>query len=108
MPPSAGPGSAAGSHAAVLAEPIAHPPDRLQRLHPERPIDLLAQVADVDLHDVRAVLVAEIPRGVDQLALGEDVTRSAHERLQQRELPCRQLNLRVPAPDLTRRRIETQ
>ena len=29
--------------------------------HAEGPVDLLAQVADVDLDDVRAVLVAEIP-----------------------------------------------
>ena len=54
--------------------------------HAERAVDLLAQVAHVDVDHVRAVLVAEVPGVLEQLEAGQHLARAAHERLEQREL----------------------
>src|SRR6266700_1358722 len=51
----------------VLPEPVAHAADRLDRLPAERAVDLLAQVADVDVDDVRAAFVRHVPRAFEEL-----------------------------------------
>src|SRR4051794_27729178 len=89
---SAGRESAGDSSSAILAQPVARAADRLDRPDPEGPVDLLAQVAHVDLDDVRALPGPEVPGGVEQLALAEHLARAAHQRLEQRELPRRELD----------------
>src|SRR4030088_1064218 len=49
-------------------------------------IDLLAQVADIHLDDVRAVLVLIRPRVLEQLVPRQDLAGTADEGLEQREL----------------------
>jgi hypothetical protein len=57
-------GEGGASTAAVAAQPVTHPTYGLQRPHAERPIDLFAEIADVDLYDVGPVLVSDVPRRV--------------------------------------------
>ena len=59
-------GSAAGSRR-VLPQPVADAAHGLDRRRAERPVDLLAQVAHVDVDDVRAALVADVPGALEQL-----------------------------------------
>ena len=96
------------AHAALPAEPVAHAAHRLDRPAPERPVDLLSEVAHVDVDDVRAVLVRVVPRVLDQLVAREHLPRAPHERLEQRELLGGELDLGVPAPDLPRCRVEPE
>ena len=83
----------------VCAEPVAGSAHGLDRLDAERPVDLLAQVADVDVDDVGAVLVLVVPRVLEQLEAVEHLAGAAHERLEQRELLRRQRDLGVAAAD---------
>ena len=94
--------------AAVGAEPVADAANRLDRLAPERPVDLLAQVPDVDVDDVRPALERHVPGSVEQLEPGEHDARPAHEQLEHRELARRELELGLAAPRAMRRRIEPQ
>ena len=55
-------------------------------LHAERRVDLLADVADVDLDDVRVALEVGAPDLVEQLGLRDDRVGAAHQQLEQREL----------------------
>src|SRR5690349_23661886 len=80
----------------------------LELRHAERAIDLVAQVADVDVDDVRAVLVVVVPRVLEQLVAGEHLARVAHERLQELELLGRQVHLVVAAPDPAGSGVELQ
>ena len=54
---------------------------------PEGPVDLLAQVADVDVDDVRAVLVLVVPGVLEQLVAGEHLPGPPHERLRAARTP---------------------
>src|SRR5687767_614238 len=99
------PGSTAGSLGWFSAQPVARAAHRLDRLHAERPVHLLAQVADVDVDDVRAVLVLVVPGVLEQLEAGEHLAGAAHEDLEQRELLGRQRYLLVPPPDPAARRV---
>src|SRR3954451_3696240 len=81
---------------------------RLERRHAKGPVDLLAQVADVDLDDVGPVLIPGLPGVLEQLVLAEHLARMAHEGLEQRVLLGRQVDLRVAPPRLARRRVEAQ
>src|SRR4029078_1390976 len=49
----------------------------------ERHVDLLAQVADVDLHDVRVTTEGVVPDMVENLGLGDHVAGTPHEELEQ-------------------------
>ena len=75
---------------------------------PERLVDLGAQVPDVDVDDVGAALVGEIPGVLEEVEPGEDLLGPSHERLEQRELLRRQIDLGITAPDPPRRRVEPQ
>src|SRR5207253_10022288 len=79
-----------------------------ERLPAERFVDLAAQVADVDVDDVRAVLVGEVPGVLEQVQPREDLARPAHERLEERELLRRQVDLARAAPGTAGRRVEAQ
>ena len=67
----------AHARSAVGAQPVADPANRLERLAVERPVDLLAQVADVDVDDVRPALERHVPGAVEQLDAGEHDARAA-------------------------------
>src|SRR5205085_6504305 len=90
-----GPGSAAAS--SVFSQPVADASHRLDGAPPERAVDLLPQPPYVDLDDVRAWLVGEVPRVLDQVEARQHLAAVAHERLEQRELLGREVD-RLPAP----------
>src|SRR5436190_15746762 len=77
---------AAAASCAVLPEPVADAADRLERRAPERPVDLLAEVAHVDLDDVPVALEREVPCVLHELAARHHLPGPPHEQLQQREL----------------------
>ena len=52
----------------------------------------MSQVADVDVDDVGPRVVVEPPDLGEQLLAGEDLARLPHERLEQRELPCAEVD----------------
>src|SRR5439155_15869599 len=72
------------------------------------PVDLLAQIADVDGDHVRPVLVADVPTVLEQLEAGEHLTGTAHEELEERVLLARQTHFRLTAPDPLRRGVEAE
>src|SRR5918996_3401263 len=82
------------SGAAVSAQAVPGAAHRLDRLAVERAVDLLAQVAHVDVDDVRPVLVAVVPGVLEELEAREDLAGPAHEGLEDRELLRRELDLR--------------
>ena len=53
-----------------LAEPVTHPPDRLDVMPAERHVDLAAQVVHVLIDDVGRAVVGEVPDGLDDLRTG--------------------------------------
>src|SRR5690348_3828135 len=75
----------------ALAEPVPDAAHRLERMAAEGPIDLLAQVADVDVDDVRVALEGDVPGRVQKLDARERLARPAHEDLEQDELLRRQV-----------------
>src|SRR5215211_508573 len=93
---------------AVVGEPVADATDGLERPCTKWAVDLSTQPADVDVDDVRTVLVAEIPRRVEQLQPGQDAPGPAQEGLEQCELRPRQHELDVPAPDAPSGGVESQ
>ena len=95
------------AHASLL-QPVADAAHRLDRVAAERPVDLLAQVADVDVDDVRAALERHVPRAFEQLRAGQHAAGPAHEQLEQRELLRREVELVVAAPGAVRGRVEPQ
>jgi hypothetical protein len=58
-------------------EAVADAANSLQRVVAERPVDLLPQVADVHVDDVRTVLVGGVPRTLDQLVTGDRLAGTA-------------------------------
>ena len=98
---------AVASSAAVAAQPVAHPAYGFQRPYAKRPVDLFAEIADVNLYDIGLVFVSDVPCGVQQLAVTENLAGAPHERLKERKLTSGQPNLLISSPDLSRRRVET-
>src|SRR4029453_12475389 len=95
-----GPGQAPGrrSPATIRAQPVPGVADCLDPPQPERPVDLGPQVADIDVDDVGAALVAVVPGMVEKVDSGQDMSWAAHERLQQGELLGGELELDVLPP----------
>src|SRR3954466_15830411 len=91
-----------------VPEAIAGAAHRLELRDAERAVDLVAQVADVDVDDVRAVLVVVVPGVLEQLVAREDLAGVAHERLQELELLGRQVYLAVAPPDPAGGGVELQ
>ena len=92
----------------VGLQPVADAAHRLDRVATERAVDLLAQVADVDVDDVGPALERDVPGAVEKLTAREDSAGAAHEELEQRELLRRQLELGLAAPGAVRGRVEPQ
>jgi hypothetical protein len=83
-----------------------HAPSR--RVRTERPVYLLAEVPNVDIDHVRAVLVLVVPSPLEQLEPGKNVAGTAHEGLEQRELLPREGDLGLAPPNPVRRGIEPE
>src|SRR5690606_3937201 len=83
----------------VAREPVARTPDGLDRLATERPVHLVAQVADVDLHDVRVALEVAVPDRVQDLPLRHHVAPVPGEEGQDRKLTRGQADLDLTAAD---------
>src|SRR3954452_6362950 len=90
--------TSAGGERRSVAQAVAGAAHRLELRDAERTVDLVAQVADVDVDDVRAVLVVVVPGVLEQLVAREHLARVAHEGLQELELLRRQRHLGVAAP----------
>ena len=83
-------------------EAVAGAAHGLDRRAAERPVELVAQVADVDLDDVRVALEVVVPDVVEDVALRHDLALAAQQVLEQRELARRQVDS-APAPPRGRR-----
>src|SRR5690242_5490012 len=92
----------------IGADPIADAPHRHQVLTAERPVDLVAQAADVDVDDVGVTAVACLPYGFDQPLPRQHRTAVAHQELEQGELLGCQLDRRPSPGDRMGGRIEAQ
>src|SRR5699024_7946809 len=80
----------------------------LDRIAAEGPVDLVAQMADVDLDDVRVALEVDVPHRLEDLTLGDHVAGVLGQEGEQRELPRRQLDLDLAAPHPASRRVDVQ
>jgi hypothetical protein len=62
---------------------------------PERRVDLPAQVAGIDLDDVRVPVVVRVPHVMQDVGLGNSLALAPHEELQQGEFAGGELD-RLP------------
>src|SRR6478672_1783646 len=83
-----------------LAERVADEPHRLDQRRAER-IELLAQVADVGLDDVRVAAEVVVPHVVEDLALCQHPARIQHQEPEQLELGAGELDRLVATAHLT-------
>jgi lysylphosphatidylglycerol synthetase-like protein (DUF2156 family) len=67
-------------------EPVPGTADGLDGVAPERPVDLVAQVTDVDVDDVRRAGEGEVPHVLEQVRAAEHDAGVAHELGEQSEL----------------------
>src|SRR5512133_3571441 len=87
-----------GRSAAIGHQPVAAAADRLDGGPPERPVELVAQVAHVDLDDVGVALELVVPDVLEDLPLGHGLAPAAEQELQQGQLAGRQLDLGLAPP----------
>src|SRR6476646_4786236 len=80
----------------------------LDRLDPERRVDLLAQVPDVHLDHVGIAGEVDPPHVVEDLRLRRDVAVLAHEVLEQRELARGEADVGLLAPAATGARVKLE
>src|ERR687897_1128416 len=83
---------------AIGGQPVAGAADGLDGGAAERPVELVAQAAHVDLDDVGVALEVDVPHVLEDLALRHHVATSAEQELEQGQLPSGQLDLGRPAP----------
>jgi len=72
----------------------------------ERNLELLAQVSDVDVDDVREAVVVHVPYVLQDAGSADHLARSAHQELEQRELASGQVDRLVVAGDRVGCRIQ--
>src|SRR5438132_2453741 len=94
--------------ATVGVEPVADEPDGRDGLAIEGQVDLLAQVADVDLDDVEVAVERVVPHVLQDLRLRDDVTSAPHQILEERELARRERDLGVAPPAAVLRGIKPE
>src|SRR5438128_11617831 len=80
------PGSRTSRSVRFGAQSIPCPTDRFDRIRAEGAVDLVPQVLDEDVDDVRTALVRPVPDVLDQPHAGEHLAGMAHEEFEQREL----------------------
>src|SRR5262249_24721073 len=71
-------------------EPVPDSADGLQVVAAERSVDLLPEVGDVLVDDVRAAVEREVPGVVEDLGAADPLAGVPHQQLQQRHLLRRQ------------------
>src|SRR5690349_13872873 len=98
----------AGWSAAVGGDPVAGAADGLDRVAPERMVDFLAQVADVDLDDVRVAVEMRVPDVLQDGGLGRRLPGAAQQELQHGELARGDGDRCVAAGYPAGRRVERQ
>src|SRR5215467_9921120 len=76
----------------LIADPVAEAADGLQRRPAERPVDLVALAADVDVDDLGIALEGEVPDVLDALPPRQDVIRTAPQAFEERELGRREVD----------------
>src|SRR3954453_1980816 len=92
----------------VITQQVTRPADGTQRRPLERPVDLAAEIADVDAHDVRVCIDFLVPDVGEQPRPTERLVRVPHEVLEQRELLRGQMDLLWSAKDLPAGRVEDE
>src|SRR4029453_9675469 len=90
-PPRPASPASAGASARLRAEPGAGTAGGLALIAGERAIDLVPQVADVDVDAFGVTFVCEVPDVLDQLGPGQDLAGVTHQVLEEGELPRRPL-----------------
>ncbi len=84
--------------ATVGVEPVSRPAARLDRVPAERAVELVAEVAHVDLDDVRVAFEVVVPHVVEDLALRHDIAASPQQEFEERDLAGGEVDLGVAAP----------
>src|SRR5581483_2226075 len=82
-----------------LPQAVAGTPHGLDRPNAEGPVDLLPEVAHVDVDDVRVSFVGEVPDVVQDLRSREHGSRVPHEVLEERVLLCGEVDRGVAPLD---------
>src|SRR5687768_16004854 len=103
--PSGRPGLLTGSGG---VEPVTAAPDGLEERGLAFPIQLVAQVADVDLDDVRLTFEVVVPDGGEDLLARKKGALMPREVLQQRELATGEVDRPPAAPDAMRHQVDAQ
>src|SRR5579862_9501747 len=78
---------------AGIVEDIAHPADRVDQLAVERIVDLGAEAADVDVHDVRPAVEIHVPDFLGDGRARQDLASPPDQERQQGELLGREVEL---------------
>src|SRR5689334_22493779 len=92
----------------LCSQSVPGPADRLDGTRPERPVDLVPEESNVDVHDIRVAFVREVPDVLEEPAARDDLAGMTHEELQHREFLARQLDGDLPATHSLGRGIEGQ
>src|SRR5262245_1129708 len=74
-------GSSSRRPLGIRIEPVADAPHGPDGTSPERPVDLVAQVADVDVDHVGRTAIREVPDVIDQVGAAEHLAGPAHQLL---------------------------
>src|SRR5438477_11557498 len=91
-----------------VRENVSDAADRLQGMPSERAVDLLPEVADVDVDDVRVALVGDVPGVLEQLLAREHDAGVVEEHPKERELLRGERDGRPTPPDLVRGGVEDE
>src|SRR5918995_402196 len=89
-------------------QPVTETANGAKRVGIERSVDLLAEIADVDVDDVGRGLARVPPRVGQQLVTAQGLLGTAHHGLEQGELAGRQLDLDLASPHPTRRGVQAE
>src|SRR5690606_11713637 len=84
-PPDSRPGRRPGS-APVMSQPVTRAAHRLNAVAVEGTVDLVAEMTDVDLDDVRVTVEVEVPHVLQNLPLRDDIALVAQQVLEYRQL----------------------
>src|SRR4249920_151992 len=84
-----------GSVTGARSDPVAEATDGFDVVAVERPVDLATQVPDVHLDHIGVALELIAPDPLEELLLGDDLARLAHQRLEQLVLAGGQSDLGV-------------
>ena len=92
----------------VLIDHVAHAAHGVDQLRLERLVDLRAQLADIDIHDIRQPLEALIPHVLDDHRARKHAPGIGGQVLEQRVLLRGELDRRAVAPHLVREAVDLQ